>query len=130
MKCGHLAQQQLVTCATCSHGHVTAAHSFTGRRSPPPATAQLLRTAGCAPLAAYGSLVASDSGRTSSPPRQRNVQTLAESGSGGSKSEGPQLAADAISAGLKQYHAGDPEAALDLFQKALELPGTGLKRFR
>lgn len=50
------------------------------------------------------------------------------SGSSGGKE--PQLAADAIAAGLKAYQSGDHEDALDLFQRAINLPGTGLKRYR
>jgi hypothetical protein len=42
----------------------------------------------------------------------------------------PEDARGAIALGLKLYNAGKHQAALDLFAKALELPGTGLKRFR
>lgn len=70
-------------------------------------------------------------------PRQRasGFATAAESpqstsSSGRSSGSEPQLAADAISAGLKAYQSGDHEGALDLFQQALTLPGTGHKRYR
>ena len=42
----------------------------------------------------------------------------------------PEDARGAIAVGLKLYNAGQHSAALDIFVKALELPGTGLKRFR
>ena len=42
----------------------------------------------------------------------------------------PEDARGAIAVGLKLYNAGQHSAALDMFVKALELPGTGLKRFR
>lgn len=42
----------------------------------------------------------------------------------------PEDARGAIAVGLKLYNAGQHSAALDIFVKALELPGTGLKRYR
>ena len=32
--------------------------------------------------------------------------------------------------GLEQYNAGSYEKALEIFQKAMDLPGTGIKQFR
>lgn len=42
----------------------------------------------------------------------------------------PQLAGAAIEAGLRAYSGGDTQGALQLFQRSLQLPGTGLKRYR
>lgn len=42
----------------------------------------------------------------------------------------PEDARGAITLGLKFSDAGDYEKALELFMKALKLPGTGVKRFR
>lgn len=42
----------------------------------------------------------------------------------------PLLAGAAIEQGLQVYKDGDTERALQLFQRSLTLPGTGMKRFR
>lgn len=42
----------------------------------------------------------------------------------------PEDARGAIAIGLKSFEAGDYQGALQLFDKALALPGTGIKRFR
>lgn len=46
------------------------------------------------------------------------------------KTPEPEDARGAIAVGLKLYNAGKHQEALDVFVKALELPGTGIKRFR
>ena len=43
---------------------------------------------------------------------------------------GPEDARGAISIGLGLYEEGKYKEALDVFEKGLELPGTGMKRFR
>ena len=42
----------------------------------------------------------------------------------------PDDARAAIALGLRLYEAAQYNDALGMFQKALELPGTGIKRFR
>ena len=42
----------------------------------------------------------------------------------------PDDARTAIALGLRLHKAGQYNDALGMFQKALELPGTGIKRFR
>ncbi|BDA46788.1 probable protein MET1, chloroplastic [Coccomyxa sp. Obi] len=42
----------------------------------------------------------------------------------------PEDARGAIAVGLELYNAGDYETALGIFEKAMNLPGTGLKQFR
>ncbi|CAL8471406.1 g10948 [Coccomyxa elongata] len=42
----------------------------------------------------------------------------------------PEDARGAIAVGLELYNAGDYETALGIFEKAMTLPGTGLKQFR
>lgn len=97
----------------------------------------LARWAAFAPFAtAHGCRAAPLSSRPTPTPQRRadGFATAAESpqssGSSRSSSGEPQLAADAISAGLKAYQSGDHGGALDMFQRALTLPGTGLKRYR
>ncbi|CAL5224279.1 g6941 [Coccomyxa viridis] len=42
----------------------------------------------------------------------------------------PEDARGAIAVGLEQYNAGSYETALGIFEKAIDLPGTGIKQFR
>lgn len=35
-----------------------------------------------------------------------------------------------LQVGLEQYEAGNYEVALGIFEKAMDLPGTGIKQFR
>ena len=42
----------------------------------------------------------------------------------------PEDARGAIAVGLKLFNSGQYQEALDIFEKALKLPGTGVKRFR
>ncbi|KAI7841388.1 hypothetical protein COHA_005006 [Chlorella ohadii] len=44
------------------------------------------------------------------------------------ESDTPRRAREAIDLGLKKYQAGEFQAALDLFQLSLELPGSGVMR--
>lgn len=103
----------------------------------PSSPRNLARWAAFAPFAtAHGCRAAPITSRRPPSPSQRadGFAAAAESPSSGSSGRNsgsePQLAADAISAGLKAYQSGDHEGALDLFQQALKLPGTGLKRYR
>ena len=40
----------------------------------------------------------------------------------------PRKAGEAIALGIEKLQGGDPRAAIDLFQRALELPGNGAYR--
>ncbi len=67
--------------------------------------------------------------RAAAPPRRLLARALTEETELTEVPE-PEDARGAIALGLKLYNAEKHQAALDLFAKALELPGTGLKRFR
>lgn len=102
----------------------------------PSSPSTLARWAGAAFTPFAGCRAAPLSSRTAPTPQRRangfttSAESPQSSGSGRSGGGEPQLSADAISAGLKAYQSGDHESALELFQQALTLPGTGLKRYR
>ena len=65
---------------------------------------------------------------------QHNCKRLVCTASSNTETEssvrGPEDARGAISIGLGLYEEGKYKEALDVFEKGLELPGTGMKRFR
>ena len=77
----------------------------------------------------------------STPPNSRGWRVSAEAAEGsdngtmaasptGLREQEPEDARTAIALGLRLHEAGQYNDALGMFQKALELPGTGIKRFR
>ena len=77
----------------------------------------------------------------STPPSSRGQRISAEAAEGSDngttaasptalRQQEPEDARTAIAQGLRLHEAGQYNDALGMFQKALELPGTGIKRFR
>jgi len=66
--------------------------------------------------------------------KQHKRQCLSRAASSSTEIDGevrePEDARGAISIGLGLYEAGKYAEALEVFEKGLELPGTGMKRFR
>lgn len=64
-------------------------------------------------------------------PRQPRLPVRAAAGAADDDdSDVPSTAREAIDAGIARLEAGDADASLALFTRALTLPGRGLKRFR
>ena len=63
-------------------------------------------------------------------PCSANADAVSTDASGLDATFEPEDARGAISMGLKLHDGGRYEEALQMFQRAVELPGTGLKRYR
>lgn len=66
----------------------------------------------------------------SSRKRTRRASGSDRSSSTTAEDDEPLLAGEAIEQGLQVFNEGDTVRALQLFQRSLTLPGTGMKRFR
>ena len=134
------ARAMLVSCQHLHHAPVSSSRSqrlccplHPGRQSQ---LTTAVRWAAFAPFASVRTAASISSSPAQAPwQRAGRFVTAAESpqstsSSGKSSGSEPSLAADAISAGLQAYQGGDHEGALDMFQQALSLPGTGFKRYR
>lgn len=61
---------------------------------------------------------------------EQEGEVSTEASASGPRDPEPEDSRTAIAQGLRLFEAGQYEPALDLFAKAMKLPGTGIKRFR